>query len=114
MAPSFGTPSTSSSLLQIVAWLDRTGYVPGEMIYFNSKIENRSGKSVLQTIIQLVQVLHISSVFFSPTRNNWLSLKRSILRSATGRTVLKRRVFYGSKEKGKFRTRRGKNGTNLR
>jgi hypothetical protein len=37
-------------------WLDRTGYVPGDKIEFNAMIENKSGKYVPGTTVQLIQV----------------------------------------------------------
>lgn len=43
------------------AWLDKTGYIPGEEIQFNATIDNYSGKSVRGTTVQLIQV-HIPHV----------------------------------------------------
>lgn len=37
------------------AWLDKTGYIPGEEIQFNATIDNYSGKSVRGTTVQLIQ-----------------------------------------------------------
>ncbi len=37
-------------------WLDRTGYVPGDKIEFNAMIDNKSGKYVPGTTVQLIQV----------------------------------------------------------
>ena len=38
------------------AWVDKTGYVPGETIYFNGHVENQSGKPMRGSRIQIVEV----------------------------------------------------------
>jgi hypothetical protein len=38
------------------AWLDKAGYIPGETIRFNAKIENNRNESVRKTCAQLIQV----------------------------------------------------------
>jgi uncharacterized protein YfaS (alpha-2-macroglobulin family) len=48
--------STPESRIRVDVWLDRTGYIPGEKIEFNAKIDNKSGKYVRGTTIQLIQV----------------------------------------------------------
>ena len=38
------------------AWLDKAGYIAGETIHFNAKIENSRDESVRNSYIQLIQV----------------------------------------------------------
>ncbi|XP_045031093.1 arrestin domain-containing protein 17 isoform X2 [Daphnia magna] len=45
----------TSSRIMADAWLDKTGYIPGEEIQFNATIDNYSGKSVRGTTVQLIQ-----------------------------------------------------------
>ena len=36
-------------------WIDRTGYVPGQLVPFCAQVENRSGRQMLGSKVQLVQ-----------------------------------------------------------
>ena len=37
-------------------WIDHQGFVPGEIIYFNAKVENFTGKTMRGTKVQIIQV----------------------------------------------------------
>lgn len=54
-------PRSGLKRIMADAWLDKTGYIPGEEIQFNATIDNYSGKSVRGTTVQLIQV-HIPHV----------------------------------------------------
>jgi len=38
------------------AWLNQSGYAPGEILYLNGTVENLSGKPLMGTTVQLLQV----------------------------------------------------------
>ena len=38
------------------AWIDQIGYVPGEKILFNGRVDNPTGKTMRQSKVQLVEV----------------------------------------------------------
>lgn len=40
----------------VKAWLNKSGYVPGEILYLNGEVENFSGKTMMGTAVQLIQV----------------------------------------------------------
>nr|CAH0110052.1 unnamed protein product [Daphnia galeata] len=52
---SVSKPQSGLKRIMADAWLDRSGYVPGEKIQFNANIDNFSGKSVRGTTVQLIQ-----------------------------------------------------------
>ncbi|XP_032788327.2 arrestin domain-containing protein 17 isoform X1 [Daphnia magna] len=52
---SLSKPRSGLKRIMADAWLDKTGYIPGEEIQFNATIDNYSGKSVRGTTVQLIQ-----------------------------------------------------------
>ncbi|XP_057373564.1 arrestin domain-containing protein 17-like [Daphnia carinata] len=52
---SMSKPRSGLKRIMADAWLDKTGYIPGEEIQFNATIDNYSGKSVRGTTVQLIQ-----------------------------------------------------------
>ncbi len=45
------------------AWMDKSGYAPGEILYFNASVENLSGKTMKGSEVRLIQeiVYHAKS-----------------------------------------------------
>ena len=37
------------------AWINQSGYVPGEILFFNASVENLSGKTMKGSTVQLIQ-----------------------------------------------------------
>jgi hypothetical protein len=60
---SVSKPQSGLKRIMADAWLDRSGYVPGEKIQFNANIDNFSGKSVRGTTVQLIQVIQFTFLF---------------------------------------------------
>ena len=41
----------------VTAWLEQSGYAPGDILNLNGKVENFSGKTMMGTTVRLLQAL---------------------------------------------------------
>lgn len=47
----------SSGPISARCWMTQSGYIPGQTVYFNGEVENRSGKMMDSSTVRLVEVL---------------------------------------------------------
>ena len=55
----FGFLCCQAGSIAVRIWLDRAGYVPGEVMLLHVEVDNQSRKSIIGSTVNLIEVINI-------------------------------------------------------